>query len=127
MSSTTHPLPAFMRKMTPAKFKAMSKDDQRAYRQKAEAWLDKMDAGIEQRNAKNHKNLAFGVAKLIADNRSVEWDIVSTYLEREDKVAIPNGFFHENPRIAEALASYELRRIQEKENAGKPKRAKKTS
>jgi TRAP-type C4-dicarboxylate transport system substrate-binding protein len=86
---STHPtLPGFISKMTPAKFKALSKEDQRAYKQKANAWMKAQDAKIDQRNAKNHKTLAFGLAQLVQLDPAIEWEIVFNYLSRNNKVLI---------------------------------------
>lgn len=115
MSQTTNPttIPAFMRRMTPEKYKAMSKDARRAYDRKVKAHTDAMEANIDQRNAEANKNLAFGIAKLIADNPRIEWEIVSTYLERTGQVLVNGDFCDQNPRFVQAVADFELERLRQ--------------
>jgi hypothetical protein len=108
MSSTTHTLPSFMRRMTPDKFKAMSKEEQRAYDQKTNAWLKKFDASIDQRNAENHKTLAFGFAQLVQLDPAVEVEIVHNYLKRENRVMVDKDFADTDPAFIDALAKFEL-------------------
>ena len=73
MSSTTTKLPGFMRKTTPAKFKALSKEDQRAHSQKSQAWLDKFNAQIDQKALVDYRAFAVGLAGLVANARSLEF------------------------------------------------------
>lgn len=108
MSSITSPLPPFMRSMTPDKYKAMSKEDRRAYDQKANTFLKNLDARIDRRNAENHKTLAFGLAQLVQLDPAVETEIVHNYLKREGKIMVDKEFANTHPAFVDALASFEL-------------------
>ena len=124
MSSTTGPLPRFMRSMTPEKFKALSKEEQRAYNQKANAVLKKLDTRIDQRNAENHKTLAFGIAQLVQLDPAVEWEIVRNCLKREGKVIVDQEFTDTHPAFVDALASFELEKMSRaRKAAGKTRRS----
>jgi hypothetical protein len=127
MSHTTTSLPAFMRRMTPDKYKAMSKADQRAYDRKARAWMAKLDASIDRRNAENHKKLALGIAELVQLDPAVEWEIVHNYLQLEEKYLVSKGFLDENPRVVDSMVNYDAARAAESRKTGKPKRATKTT
>jgi len=122
MSPKNTPLPQFIRTMTPEKFKAMSKEAQRAYRQKSNEWFAKLDAKIDQANAENHKKLAYGIAELIYQNPLIEWEIVQSYLVRTDQLLISQDFYNNHPEVARALAAYQAEKMSRPNKA--PKRAK---
>ena len=46
------------------------------------------DQAVERKNAANHKRLALAIAKLIADDPYVEWEIVSAYCRRNNRMLV---------------------------------------
>ena len=95
------------RSMTPAKYKALSPEMKRAYTKKANAENAAFDAKIEKRNLEDYKQFAEGLAKLAANARFLEGEIIRSYLEREGKYLVSREFFEQNPRFAWAHAEFE--------------------
>src|SRR5262245_33723539 len=121
--STTSPFPAFMRRMTPDKFKTLSTPEQIAYYKKADAWMAQFDAEIETHNAAEHKQLVMGIAQLIAQDRSVEWEIIHNYLRREQKYLVDRAFFETYPLVDSLNATYELKKFEHARAAKQSKKA----
>jgi hypothetical protein len=105
--------------MTPAKYKALSKDERRAYRQESDAWMKAFDARIDARNAEAHKRLATGLVQLVQQDPAVERDIVHNFLERKQQCLVDRAFFEKYPLFDSAYASYELKKLMQRKSAKK--------
>lgn len=50
-----------------------------------------LDAQIEKITTAEHKQLALSLPGVIAQDRRVEWEIVSNYLRRTNQLLVPGG------------------------------------
>lgn len=94
MSTQTTPTPSKIRvpstrTMTPEKYKALSPEVKRLYSKKARAANKAFDAMINKRNAANHEKLARSLPGIIAQDLSVEWEIVHNFLRRTNQLLVP--------------------------------------
>ena len=102
------------RSMTPEKYKALSPEMKRAYSKKANAENKAFDAKIDKSNLEDYIKFAKGLAKLAENARFLEWEIVSNYLEREQKYLVDRkeydaDFARKYPKLAKQLKTIEGR------------------